>query len=167
MHELMEVTGETVNLGIEDGGEVVFISQIESHSALRAFFRAGSRAAIHASGVGKTLLAEMREARVKEILYKRGLAKFTERTLSTPAALFQELQAIARRGWAVDDEERNPGMRCVAAAIFNEYSEAIAGVSVSGPTVRLTPERALELGPMVKRAADEITASIGGHLPRR
>jgi IclR family transcriptional regulator, acetate operon repressor len=167
MHELMERTGETVNLGIEDGGEVVFISQVESHGALRAFFRAGSRAAIHASGVGKALLAEMTDARVREILYRRGLAKFTERTLVAPADLFQELAAIHRRGWAVDDEERNLGMRCVAAAIFNEYGEAIAGVSVSGPTVRITPERALELGPQVKRAAGEITASIGGHAPRR
>jgi IclR family acetate operon transcriptional repressor len=167
MHELMERTGETVNLGIEDGGEVVFISQVESHGALRAFFRAGSRAAIHASGVGKALLGEMTEARVREILYKRGLAKFTERTLVAPADLFQELAAIHRRGWAVDDEERNLGMRCVAAPIFNEYGEAIAGVSVSGPTVRITPERALELGPQVKRAAEEITASIGGHAPPR
>jgi IclR family acetate operon transcriptional repressor len=167
MHELMERTGETVNLGIEDGGEVVFISQVESHGALRAFFRAGSRAAIHASGVGKALLAEMSEARVREILYKRGLAKFTDSTLVAPADLFQELAVINRRGWAVDDEERNLGMRCVAAAIFNEYGEAIAGVSVSGPTVRITPERALELGPQVKRAADEVTASIGGHAPRR
>jgi IclR family acetate operon transcriptional repressor len=167
MHELMERTGETVNLGIEDGGEVVFISQVESHGALRAFFRAGSRAAIHASGVGKALLGEMPEARVREILYKRGLAKFTERTLVAPADLFRELAASHRRGWAVDDEERNLGMRCVAAAIFNEYGEAIAGVSVSGPTVRITPERALELGPLVRRAAEEITASIGGHAPRR
>jgi IclR family acetate operon transcriptional repressor len=167
MHELMERTGETVNLGIEDGGEVVFISQVESHGALRAFFRAGSRAAIHASGVGKALLAEMSEARVREILYKRGPAKFTDSTLVAPADLFQELAVINRRGWAVDDEERNLGMRCVAAAIFNEYGEAIAGVSVSGPTVRITPERALELGPQVKRAADEVTASIGGHAPRR
>ena len=167
MHDLMEATGETVNLGIEDGGEIVFITQIESHSALRAFFRAGSRAPIHASGVGKALLAQMPEARVREILYKRGLAKFTERTLIAPADLFQELAAIAGRGWGVDDEERNLGMRCVAAAIFNEYGEAIAGVSVSGPTVRITPERVLELGPQVKRAAEEITASIGGHAPRR
>jgi len=167
MHDLMETTGETVNLGIEDGGEVVFITQVESHSALRAFFRAGSRAPIHASGVGKTLLAEMPEARVREILYKRGLAKFTDRTLVAPADLFKELAATSRRGWGVDDEERNLGMRCVAAAIFNEYGEAIAGVSVSGPTVRITPERVLELGPQVKRAAEEITASIGGHAPRR
>jgi IclR family acetate operon transcriptional repressor len=167
MHELMEETGETVNLGIEDSGEVVFISQVEAHSALRAFFRAGSRAPIHASGVGKTLLAEMPEPRVKEILYKRGLPKFTERTLVAPADLFDELTVIARRGWAIDDEERNLGMRCVAAPVFNEYGEAIAGISVSGPTVRITPERASELGPLVRRAAEEITASIGGHAPRR
>jgi IclR family transcriptional regulator, acetate operon repressor len=167
MHELMEQTGETVNLGIEDSGEVVFISQVEAHSALRAFFRAGSRAPIHASGVGKMLLAEMPDARVKQILYKRGLAKFTERTLVAPADLFQELAVIGRRGWAVDDEERNLGMRCVAAPIYNEYAEAIAGISVSGPTVRITPERASELGPLVKRAAQEITASIGGHAPKR
>jgi IclR family acetate operon transcriptional repressor len=167
MHQLMETTGETVNLGIEDAGEVVFISQIESHSALRAFFRAGSRAPIHASGVGKALLAEMPEPRVKEILYKRGLPRFSERTLVAPADLFRELASIRDSGWAVDDEERNLGMRCVAAAIFNEYGEAIAGVSVSGPTVRITPDRARELGPMVKRAADDITASIGGHAPKR
>jgi IclR family transcriptional regulator, acetate operon repressor len=167
MHELMEETGETVNLGIEDTGEVVFISQVEAHSALRAFFRAGSRAPIHASGVGKTLLAEMTEARVNEILYKRGLAKFTQRTLIAPADLKAELAITARRGWGVDDEERNLGMRCVAAAIFNEYGEAIAGISVSGPTVRITPERVSELGPLVKRAAEEITASIGGHAPQR
>ncbi|NJM33816.1 MAG: helix-turn-helix domain-containing protein [Rhodomicrobium sp.] len=163
MHDLMEETGETVNLGIEDSGEVVFISQVESHGALRAFFRAGSRAPIHASGVGKMLLAEMPEARVRDILYRRGLAKFTERTLVAPASLFQALAEIRRRGWAVDDEERNLGMRCVAAPIYNEFGEAIAGVSISGPTVRITADRVPELGPLVKRAAEEITNSIGGH----
>lgn len=167
MHELMEQTGETVNLGIEDGGEVVFISQVESHVALRAFFRAGSRAAIHASGVGKALLAQFPEERVKQILHRRGLAKFTERTLVSPADLFRQLEEIRRRGFAIDDEERNLGMRCVAAPIFNEYGEAIAAVSVSGPTVRMTPERAAEFGPLVQRAAQEITASIGGKVLAR
>jgi IclR family transcriptional regulator, acetate operon repressor len=165
MHTLMERSGETVNLGIEDSGEVVFISQVESHRALRAFFRAGSRAAIHASGVGKALLAHLPEAHVRDILHKRGLKKFTEHTLVVPADLFGALKEVRARGWAVDDEERTPGMRCVAAPIFNEYGEAIAGVSVSGPTVRITPERIGEFGPLVKRAAAEITTSIGGQAP--
>lgn len=167
MHELMERTGETVNLGIEDGGEVVFISQVESHGALRAFFRAGSRGAIHSSGVGKALLAQSTETRVREILHKRGLAKFTDHTLVAPADLFRELAEIRQRGWAIDNEERTLGMRCVATAIFNEYAEPIAGISVSGPAVRITPERTAEFGPLVKRAAEEITASIGGRVPHR
>lgn len=167
MHDLMERTGETVNLGIEDKGEVVFISQVESHVALRAFFRAGSRAAIHASGVGKALLAQMPEERVKQILHKRGLVKFTDHTLVAPADLFRQLADIRRRGWATDDEERNLGMRCVAAPIFNEYGEAIAAISVSGPTVRVTPERAAEFGPQVARAAQDITSSIGGKASSR
>jgi IclR family transcriptional regulator, acetate operon repressor len=165
MHEMMEETGETINLGIEDDGEVIFISQIESHGALRAFFRAGSRAHMHASGVGKALLAQMPDDHVRAVLHKRGLTRFTDHTLTTAADLFRDLAETRRRGWAVDDEERTLGMRCVAAPIFNEYGEAIAGVSLSGPTVRVTPERAAELGPLVKRAAASITASIGGQSP--
>lgn len=162
MRELMEQTKETVNLGIEDDGEVVFISQIESHNTLRAFFRAGSRSLMHASGVGKALLAGMTEQRVKQILYSKGLTRFTDKTLVDPAALFAELQESRHRGWALDDEERTLGMRCVAAPIYNEMGETIAAVSMSGPTVRITPDRIGEFGPMVMRAAAQITASIGG-----
>jgi IclR family transcriptional regulator, acetate operon repressor len=165
MHEMMEETGETINLAVEDDGEVIFISQIESHGALRAFFRAGSRAHMHASGVGKALLAQKPDEHIRAILHRRGLTRFTDHTLVTAADLFQDIAEIRERGWAVDNEERTLGMRCVAAPIFNEYGEAIAGVSLSGPTVRVTPERAAELGPLVKRAAASITASIGGTPP--
>ena len=167
MHALMEASGETVNLGIEDNGEVVFISQIESHDTLRAFFRAGSRGAMHASGVGKALLAEFPEHRVRQICASRRLERFTEHTITDLGDLLRALAEGRRNGWALDDEERSLGMRCVAAPIFNEHAEAIAGVSVSGPTVRVTPRKLDDYGPMVRRAADEITASIGGRPPGR
>jgi len=167
MHALMEASGETVNLGIEDNGEVVFISQVESHDTLRAFFRAGSRSAMHASGVGKALLAEFPEHRVRQICALRRLERFTEHTITDLGDLLRELADGHRNGWALDDEERSLGMRCVAAPIFNEHAEAIAGVSVSGPTVRVTQRKLDDYGPMVRRAADEITRSIGGRLPKR
>lgn len=166
MRELMEECGETVNLAIEDGGSIVFISQVESHHAIRAFHRPGSRGAIHASGVGKALLMLLPDEEVRRILHKTGLERFTEKTLVEPDRLFEDLSAAQARGWAIDDEERTPGMRCVAAPIYNEYGEAFAGLSVSGPTVRLTDERLGELGPMVKRAAEAVTKSIGGHSRR-
>lgn len=167
MHGLMEASGETVNLGIEDNGQVVFISQVESHDTLRAFFRAGSRGAMHASGVGKALLAEFPEHRVRQICALRRLERFTDQTITDLARFLRELAEGRRRGWALDDEERSLGMRCVAAPIFNEHAEAIAGVSISGPSVRVTSRRLEDYGPMVRRAADEITRSIGGRQPRR
>lgn len=165
MRDLMESCGETVNLGIAEDDVIVFISQVETHEAIRAFFRPGTRSPMHASGIGKALLAQLPEERVRRILQRTGLAKFTPRTLIDPKSLAADLAGVRRRGWAIDNEERTPGMRCVAAPIFNEYREAVAGISVSGPAVRMTDERLGELGPQVVRAADSITVSIGGQRP--
>lgn len=165
MRELMEATGETANIGILESGDVVFISQVESHEPIRAFFRAGERRHAHASGIGKALLAEMSRERVERLVRDRGLPRFTDATITDTARLFDDLATIRRRGWSVDDEERSRGMRCIAAPIFDENGEAIAGLSISGPTQRLEPERIAGLGPVVRRAADEITRAIGGHPP--
>ncbi|OHV88384.1 HTH-type transcriptional regulator BhcR [Mesorhizobium sp. ORS 3428] len=162
MQELMEKTGETANLGVAEDDCVVFVSQVETHQAIRAFFRPGTRSSFHASGIGKAVLAHLEPERVAAILRKAGLQRYTDKTLFDISALARDLATIKHRGWSVDDEERHPGMRCVAAAIFNEFGEPIGGVSVSGPTVRVTPERLAEIGPLVRDAADEVTKMIGG-----
>jgi IclR family acetate operon transcriptional repressor len=165
MRELMESCGETVNLGIADDGDTVFISQVETHEPIRAFFRPGTRNPLHASGIGKALLAYMSPQTVRQILQKKGLAAFTPNTIVDPKKLTAELEAIRSHGWAVDNEEKTPGMRCVAAPVFNVFGEAMAAISISGPTVRMSLDRTGELGPQVLRAADAITRSIGGIRP--
>jgi IclR family acetate operon transcriptional repressor len=165
MHALMAETGETANLAIADGGQVVFISQVETHEPIRAFFRPGTRGPIHASGIGKALLAYHAPQAVARIVRDQGLAAFTPRTITEPARLAVELAAIRERGWAVDDGERTEGMRCIAAPIFNEFREAIAGVSVSGPTQRMERTGGAALGARVREAADRITRAIGGTAP--
>jgi len=167
MRRLMEETGETANLAIADEGEVVFVSQVETHNPIRAFFSSGTRGPIHASGIGKALLAELPRKSVEQILQKRGLQHYTEKSLTSAEALFSDLQQIAERGWSFDDEERHSGMRCIAAAIHNYHGEAIAGVSISGPTARLPDASIAELAPKVKQAAAEITTRIGGVVPGR
>lgn len=162
MQDLMEKTGETANLALAEDDCIVFVSQVETHQAIRAFFRPGTRSPFHASGIGKAVLAHLDSDRVAAITRRTGLEAFTQKTLSTLPALARDLAEIRQRGWSVDDEERNEGMRCVAAAIFNEFGEPVGGVSVSGPTVRVTPERLGEIGPRVAEAAAEITAMIGG-----
>ncbi|MGB3387873.1 MAG: HTH-type transcriptional regulator BhcR [Pseudaminobacter sp.] len=165
MQQLMERTAETANLGVAEDDCVVFVSQVETHEAIRAFFRPGTRTSFHASGIGKAVLAHLDPQRVETIVGRTGLESYTPRTLSNMIVLARDLSDIRQRGWSVDDEERFPGMRCVAAAIFNEFGEPIGGVSVSGPTVRMTPERVAIVGPVVKEAAAEITRRIGGVAP--
>lgn len=162
MYRLMEETGETSNLAIGDEGDVVFISQVETNHPIRAFFPPGARSAMHASGIGKALLAEMATADVEKILSEKGLEQFTEKTLIAADTLLADLAVTKERGWSFDDEERHPGMRCVASPIYNSFGEAVAGVSVSGPTARFTDQAISEIGPQVRRAAATITDLLGG-----
>ncbi len=167
MADLVQASGETANIAVFEDGEIVFVAQVESHEPIRAFFRTGERRAAHASGIGKALLAEMSREAVERVIATRGLQRFTIHTLSDPAALFDELARTHRRGWALDDQERNIGMRCIAAAIFNEHGDPLAGLSVSGPVARIDDGTVERLSPLVTAAATEITRLIGGvSIPR-
>ena len=162
---LMEETGETANLGIADSGDVVFVDQVETHNPIRAFFRPGTRGHMHSSGIGKALLSDMPRREVEKIIRAKGQPEFTSKTLTSSEQLFNDLATTRDRGWSIDDEERYSGMRCVASTIYNSFGEAVAGISVSGPTVRFPNDVISELGPRVKHAADEVTSAIGGKPP--
>jgi IclR family acetate operon transcriptional repressor len=165
MQALVADSGETANLAVAEEDGVVFVSQVETHEPIRAFFRPGTRAPFHASGVGKAILAYLPAGRVAALLDRLTLDRFTEHTITDRATLTGDLARTRARGWALDDEERYPGMRCVAAPIFNEFGEPIAGLSLSGPTVRMTRATVAALGPVVRDAAAAITRSIGGTVP--
>ncbi len=165
MHALVEQCGETVNLGVIDDGEVVFVSQVESREVMRMIVRLGSRSPIHASGVGKAMLASLSQQQVSRILERRGLARYTDHTIDNPTRLRDELEQVRQRGYAIDDEEHAVGLRCVAAAIFDENKQALAAISLSGPKARMVDDRLGELGLAVRQTADEITQALGGCRP--
>jgi IclR family transcriptional regulator, acetate operon repressor len=165
MQALVDRSGETANLAVAEADSVVFVSQVETHAAIRAFFRPGTRSRLHASGIGKAILSQLPPAQAATMLARTTLERFTPATITDPAALLRELAVARTRGFAVDDEERHLGMRCVAAAIFNEYGEPVAGLSVSGPSVRLPPETVARFGPEVAAAAAALTEALGGRAP--
>ena len=163
METLMRESGETANLGIEDGEQVLFLTQVETHEAIRAFFPPGTRSPMHVSGIGKALLAFSLPAKVTRIM-AQGLPGFTPASLTSRAALEDDLAATRMRGYAIDNEERTEGMRCIAAPIFDAQGAPIAGLSISGPVFRLTRARAEDMGALVRRAAQGVTEATGGLL---
>jgi len=158
----MEDSGETVNLAIEDQGEAIYLSQVECRQLMRVFARPGGRVPMHCSGVGKALLSAMSEGEVTRIIQKRGMARATGHSIDSPASLHHALTEITGLGYAFDDEEHAIGLRCVAAAILDEYGGPMAAISLSGPKARIDNSRVPVLGELVHRAADQISAELGG-----
>jgi IclR family acetate operon transcriptional repressor len=165
LRRLMDQSGETANLSILDGYDVVFIAQVQCREIMRMLVKLGSRHPIHASGSGKAILAALPDDMVQDILAKHGLPRHTEHTIVTPDGLWSAIKLIRRHGYAYDDEEHALGLRCVAAAVYDEYSEPLGAISLAGPLSRLTDERIRALGPLVARTAAEITARMGGKWP--
>jgi IclR family transcriptional regulator, acetate operon repressor len=164
---LMLETGETANIALAEHDCVVFVTQAETHAPIRAFFRPGTRGPYHASGIGKAVLAFMGERQRTEVLQRIGFDRYTDRTITSAAALRVDLDKARDNGFALDDEERNSGMRCIAAPVFNETGEPLGGLSVSGPTVRVDLAFIQRVSVAVIASARALTEAIGGIAPPR
>ena len=165
MRPLVTACGETANLYIEDEGVAVCVTQVESPQFVRAIARPGGRARLHASGAGKVFLAWKREADLDAFLAGRALERLTEHTVVRPLLLRARLAEVRRRGFALDDEESAPGVRCIAAPVFDEAREVVAALSISGPKSRLDDSAVERFAPLVRATALEITAAFGGRPP--
>jgi len=153
-------TGESVSLGIRRGNEVVVIEQAASASPLRFDHPAGAELALHASAMGKVMLANAARSIEREVALLATFDRFTDRTITSPDAVVAELTAVRDRGWATNVEERHVGVCGIAAPILARSGVAHAAIGVQGPSVRLTVDRLRELAPDVTAAADEIASLV-------
>jgi IclR family transcriptional regulator, acetate operon repressor len=167
LRRLMEEGGETANLYLEQDGEAVCMAQVECRQVMRAIARPGGRVKMHCSGAGKAMLGWLPESELTRVIRQHGLKRFTERTLDTPSRLRRDLERVRERGYAIDDEEHAVGLRCVAAAIFDEHGQPAAALSLSGPGARIGEGRLDELGALTARIAAEFSAELGGHSAAR
>ncbi len=165
LRELGERYQETVHLAVlndnrENGAEIIVIDKIETKHRLSLTPPVGSSSPAHCSGVGKVLLAHADRSWLYQVLGQAPLAKFTENTITDPRVLEDELARIRRAGYALDNEEIEVGLRCVAAPIYGPSGPVMAAISISGPTSRMTDERLPELIAGVMEAARAISARL-------
>ena len=160
LRKLRHQTRETANLAIVDDESIIVVSRIESREVMRSLTKVGGRVAMSVSGIGKAVLATYSDADVTAIIRREGMPRLTEKSIVRPGELFKELQIVRRQGYAVDNEEARVGLRCVAAVIFNDCSEPLAAISVSGMTDRLNDGRVPEIGAIVRQVAAELTSEL-------
>lgn len=163
IHVLAEASGETVQLAILDHLSVLYIRIRESRQAVRMSSGLGSRAPAHCTSVGKALLAHQSAEVVKQVI-ENGLKRYTDKTITDPAALMEELAAIRQKGYAIDDEEIETGLRCVAAPIRDHTGRVAAAISVAAPVQRMSKKTVQSTIPSVVAAADAISRRLG-YLP--
>lgn len=158
MHELHQRLGETVNLSVRHGDEVVYVERTASgKQMMRVVQIIGAHAPLHITAVGKIFLLADGPEKTREYAKRTGLPKFTDNTLTDYAALAKEFEQIARHGYAFDNEEAEKGVSCVGAGIYNDEDRLAAGLSVSAPSERLNRN----WGTLVKQAADRISRALG------
>lgn len=161
LRELSEKTRETVHMCVYDRDAAIYIEKIESPAPLRGFSELGKGAPLHCTGVGKILMAGLSDKDLDDLLKRYSLRRFTPNTITRARAMKTELEQIRAQGYAIDDEEHEPGIRCVAAPVRNYTGKVIASISIAGRTTSVTPGRLPELIHTVKETAQKISTRLG------
>lgn len=161
MERLVQDTGETVHLVVQEGYEIVYIDKIENQATIRMFSNIGKRAPMHCTGVGKAILSNLEDEEIENIIKENGLEKFTNNTITDPHKLKEHLKEIQMLGYSIDDEEHEIGIKCAASPIFNFKGEVIAGISVAGPIMRINDNKIQHMAKEVLKASKEISESLG------
>ena len=158
---LVEETGETANMALLDGDEVVYVAQVPSRHSMRMFTEVGRRVLPHSTGVGKALMAHMADEDVRDLLARTGMPAATDRTLTTPEGFLGALEITRDRGFALDDNEQEIGVRCIAVPIPD--SPTAAAISISGPAGRVTDTATEKIVPLLQDVAQELSVVLASN----
>ncbi len=160
LERLAESTGESVSLGVRRGAELVVVLSASSHQRLRFDHEPGAVILLHASAMGKVLLAFSDVTPKAAVATLPDLVRYTGATITGRAALAADLEEARRRGYAVNREERYDGVCGVSAPVLDRRDLAVAAVGLQGPTIRLTPKRLTEVAVEVRAAAGDVAAAM-------
>lgn len=167
MRHLMEKTNLTCHLAILDGPEAVYIEKVEPQGFIKMDTWVGRRMRVHATSVGKALVAYIAQERLEKILADSGMEKRTPKTITTPARLLKDLEKVRAQGYAIDDEENNMGARCLGAPVFNQHGVIEASVGVSGTINQVNAQTIPRIVENLKDAARHLSMQLGYRAPRR
>jgi DNA-binding IclR family transcriptional regulator len=160
LHELRELTKETVKLAVPSGRQALIIAAEESPFELHTRGDTGHRCPLHSTSLGKTMLAFMPATIARSLIHQHGLPAITAHTITSWDRMEGELAAIRKSGMAIDLEENEIGVRCASAPVRDVSGKMVAAISVSGPTVRITEDGLRKLAGQAKASAEAISQAF-------
>jgi len=158
---LRDETSRTVHLGFLSEYQIVYIDKVESKGGLRMYSSPGKTAPLHATALGKAILANMSDKNVKNILNKIELKSYTSHTHTSVKELKRELEIVREQGYALDDEEFEEGVKCMATSVNNQRGDAKAAISITGLVPKMGKEKINEFAPLMKKYASKISSKLG------
>lgn len=161
LRSLVAACGETAHMAVREGQDVVAIEVADGSRELRLQSRVGHRRPVHASALGKAILAWLPPDELKAMLDSRALVPLTPNSITTLADLLVDLAQVRERGYSVDREEIEEGLRCIGAPVRDQSGRVVAAISVSGPRYRFGEEAMPKLAELVMRSAEQISARLG------
>jgi DNA-binding IclR family transcriptional regulator len=166
MKALVDRTHLTCHLAILDAGEAVYVEKVDAPGFIKMDTWVGRRMKVHSTSVGKSLVAWLSANEIESIARQHGLEKRTPKTITTVPRLLKELEKVRAQGYAVDDEENNPGARCVGVPVFDAPEHVAASLGLSGTSSQVTRENVHKLAEILKATARKISHQLGCEPPR-
>jgi DNA-binding IclR family transcriptional regulator len=161
LRRLVSETNETAHLCILEQAHIIYLDKLEPMRSVRMITRVGASNPVHCTSVGKAILAFMPAERIAEVIRKTRFERFTSRTITSADAFRAEIEKTHRRGYAVDDEELEEGLRCIAVPILDAQKFPVAAVSVSGPSFRVTAKKLPEIAHHLLQCVRGISMDMG------
>ena len=161
MRKIGDLTKEALHLGTLDGDHIVYVHKVDSQFNLRMQSKIGGRNPLYSTAIGKVLLAELEEPEVRDILAQTVFEKHTEYTLETVDQLVDELHSVRKQGYAEDNEEQEPGLRCIATPVYDRFGHVIAGMSISYPIIRHSSEKKQQYIEMLQAHSAKVSQALG------
>ena len=161
LRQLAAESTQPVHLATFVDGEATYIEKVETLNTIRMYSQIGKRVPVHCSAVGKALLTGLTDSDIEKLLDQRELKMYTPNTLTKAEEIIKQIGEAQKRGWTIDDEEHEEGIRCIAAPIYDYRGKVIAAVSTSGPSPIISKEKDDDISGYVTKAARAISRRMG------
>ena len=165
LEELAQATGQTIHMALLDGNAAVYIQKIDTPGSIRMYSQVGRKVPFHCTGLGKAILAHLPPERIQEIFTAEGLPPHTANTFTEPESLLEHLSLIRAQGYALDEEEHERGICCIAAPLFNHLNRVAGAVSITALSFRVDRQTLVSWHPALQDCAEKLTLILEHALP--